>query len=147
MKKLTLSLLALATPILSFAQEAERLGGEANLKMPENFSNDPKTSILYWGFAVVILGLLFGFWQFSKIRKLRAHKSMLEIGNVIFKTCSTYLKQQGKFLFSSSSSSVPPSLFILVPLQTSPSAMCSLFFLGPLSAFWVPTAWHGSVSA
>ena len=99
MKKLTLSLLALATPILSFAQEAERLGGEANLKMPENFSNDPKTSILYWGFAVVILGLLFGFWQFSKIRKLRAHKSMLEIGNVIFKTCSTYLKQQGKFLF------------------------------------------------
>jgi K(+)-stimulated pyrophosphate-energized sodium pump len=72
---------------------------EANLKMPENFSDDPQTSILYWGFAVVVLGLLFGFWQFSKIRKLRAHKSMLEIGNVIFKTCSTYLKQQGKFLF------------------------------------------------
>jgi K(+)-stimulated pyrophosphate-energized sodium pump len=77
---------------LSFASEA-------NLKMPENFSDDPQTSILYWGFAVVVLGLLFGFWQFSKIRKLKAHKSMLEIGNVIFKTCSTYLKQQGKFLF------------------------------------------------
>ena len=92
MKKLTLSLLALATPILASASEA-------NLKMPENFSDDPQTSILYWGFAVVVLGLLFGFWQFSKIRKLRAHKSMFEIGNVIFKTCSTYLKQQGKFLF------------------------------------------------
>ena len=92
MKKLALSLLALATPILASASEA-------NLKMPENFSNDSHTSILYWGFAVVVLGLLFGFWQFSKIRKLRAHKSMLEIGNVIFKTCSTYLKQQGKFLF------------------------------------------------
>lgn len=92
MKKLTLFLLSLATPILASASEA-------NLKMPENFSNDSQTSILYWGFAVVVLGLLFGFWQFSKIRKLRAHKSMLEIGNVIFKTCSTYLKQQGKFLF------------------------------------------------
>ena len=92
MKKLALSLLALATPFLASASEA-------NLKMPENFSDDPQTSILYWGFAVVVLGLLFGFWQFSKIRKLRAHKSMLEIGNVIFKTCSTYLKQQGKFLF------------------------------------------------
>jgi K(+)-stimulated pyrophosphate-energized sodium pump len=92
MKKLTLSLLALATPFFASASEA-------NLKMPENFSDDPQTSILYWGFAVVVLGLLFGFWQFSKIRKLRAHKSMLEIGNVIFKTCSTYLKQQGKFLF------------------------------------------------
>ncbi len=92
MKKLTLTLLALATPFLSFASEA-------NLKMPENFSDNSQTSILYWGFAVVVLGLLFGFWQFSKIRKLKAHKSMLEIGNVIFKTCSTYLKQQGKFLF------------------------------------------------
>ena len=99
MKKLTLTLLSLATPILAFAQEAGHRGGEANLKMPENFADDPKTSILYWGFAVVVLGLLFGFWQFSKIRKLKAHKSMLEIGNVIFKTCSTYLKQQGKFLF------------------------------------------------
>ena len=92
MKKLALSLLALATPILASASEA-------NLKMPDKFTDDPQTSILYWGFAVVVLGLLFGFWQFSKIRKLKAHKSMLEIGNVIFKTCSTYLKQQGKFLF------------------------------------------------
>jgi K(+)-stimulated pyrophosphate-energized sodium pump len=99
MKKIALSLLALATPILSFAQEAKHRGGEANLTMPDKFADDPQTSILYWGFAVVVLGLLFGFWQFSKIRKLRAHKSMLEIGNVIFKTCSTYLKQQGKFLF------------------------------------------------
>ena len=48
---------------------------------------------------IVILGLLFGFWQFNRVKKLKAHKSMLEIGNVIFKTCSTYLKQQGKFLF------------------------------------------------
>ena len=91
MKKLSLTLLALATPFLSFASEAD-------LEMPAGFASSPDASILYWGFAVVVLGLLFGFWQFSKVRKLKAHKSMLEIGNVIFKTCSTYLKQQGKFL-------------------------------------------------
>ena len=91
MKKLTLSLLALATPFLASASEAD-------LKMPRGFAASSDASILYWGFAVVVLGLLFGFWQFSKVRKLKAHKSMLEIGNVIFKTCSTYLKQQGKFL-------------------------------------------------
>ena len=91
MKKLTLTLLAFAAPILASASEAD-------LKLPDNFAGQSETSILYWGFAVVILGLLFGFWQFSKVRKLKAHKSMLEIGNVIFKTCSTYLKQQGKFL-------------------------------------------------
>ena len=91
MKKLATTLLALASPLLAMASEAD-------LKLPEDFASQPQTSILYWGFAIVVLGLLFGFWQFSKVRKLKAHKSMLEIGNVIFKTCSTYLKQQGKFL-------------------------------------------------
>ncbi|MCQ2288032.1 MAG: sodium-translocating pyrophosphatase [Muribaculaceae bacterium] len=72
--------------------------GEANLKMPDGFASDAKTSILYWGFAVVLLGVLFGYLQFCRVKKLKVHNSMLEMGNVIFKTCSTYLKQQGKFL-------------------------------------------------
>ena len=91
MKKLATTLLALAAPVFAFASEAD-------LEMPAGFAQSGEASILYWGFAVVIIGLLFGFWQFGKVRKLKAHKSMLEIGNVIFKTCSTYLKQQGKFL-------------------------------------------------
>ncbi len=74
------------------------MASEADLKMPEGFASDSTTSVLYWGFLVVVLGMLFGYWQFHKVSKLGAHKSMLEIGNVIFKTCSTYLKQQGKFL-------------------------------------------------
>ena len=86
-----MTLAALAMPILAFASEAD-------LEMPAGFASSSDASILYWGFAIVVLGLLFGFWQFSNVRKLKAHKSMLEIGNVIFKTCSTYLKQQGKFL-------------------------------------------------
>ncbi len=91
MKKLATTLLSLAAPVFAFASEAD-------LEMPAGFAQSGEASILYWGFAVVIIGLLFGFWQFGKVRKLKAHKSMLEIGNVIFKTCSTYLKQQGKFL-------------------------------------------------
>ncbi|MCQ2295199.1 MAG: sodium-translocating pyrophosphatase [Bacteroidales bacterium] len=91
MKKLATLFATLALPFITFASEAD-------LEMPQHFAQDPKSQILYWGFAVVILGLLFGFWQFNNVRKLKAHKSMLEIGNVIFKTCSTYLKQQGKFL-------------------------------------------------
>ena len=91
MKKLATTLLSLAAPAFAFASEAD-------LEMPAGFAQSGEASILYWGFAVVIIGLLFGFWQFGKVRKLKAHKSMLEIGNVIFKTCSTYLKQQGKFL-------------------------------------------------
>lgn len=91
MKKLATMFAAFLLPVFAFASEAD-------LKMPDDFASDPNTKILYWGFLIVVLGLLFGFWQFNKVRKLKAHKSMLEIGNVIFKTCSTYLKQQGKFL-------------------------------------------------
>ena len=91
MKKFISALTMLMLPV-------SLLASEADLKMPNGFASDTKTSILYWGFLIVILGMLFGLWQFSKVRKLKAHSSMLEIGNVIFKTCSTYLKQQGKFL-------------------------------------------------
>ncbi|MBP5689053.1 MAG: sodium-translocating pyrophosphatase [Muribaculaceae bacterium] len=91
MKKLITALTTLMLPVSLMASEAD-------LKMPDGFASDSHTSILYWGFLIVILGMLFGLWQFSKVRKLKAHSSMLEIGNVIFKTCSTYLKQQGKFL-------------------------------------------------
>ena len=91
MKKIFSALVGLMLP-------ASLLASEANLKMPDGFAQAPATSVLYWGFLVIVLGMLFGYWQFVKVRRLNAHKSMLEIGNVIFKTCSTYLKQQGKFL-------------------------------------------------
>ena len=91
MKKFLIPLLAAAFPAAASASEAD-------LAMPQGFATSAEASILYWGFGVVILGLLFGFWQFSRVRKLKAHASMLAIGDVIFQTCSTYLKQQGKFL-------------------------------------------------
>ncbi|MBR1838163.1 MAG: sodium-translocating pyrophosphatase [Bacteroidaceae bacterium] len=91
---------ACATLLALFAAllPAQAMASEANLKMPEGFASHAATSILYWGFLVVVLGLLFGYWQFRKVRQLKAHQAMLEIGDVIFKTCSTYLKAQGKFL-------------------------------------------------
>ena len=71
------------------------MASEADLKVPDAIKNE---TLLYWGFLITTLGMLFGLYQYMKIRKLPAHKSMLEIGSVIYKTCTTYLKQQGKFL-------------------------------------------------
>lgn len=90
-KKLLTTLASIALPMLTMASEAD-------LMMPQGFAHSDDTKILYWGFLIVVLGLLFGFWQFNKVRRMAAHTSMLEIGEVIFKTCSTYLKQQGKLL-------------------------------------------------
>ncbi len=81
-------LFMLLIPALSFASEAD-------LKIPEAIKSE---KILYWGFLITGLGLLFGLLQFMKVKKLPAHKSMLEIAAVIYSTCSTYLKQQGKFI-------------------------------------------------
>lgn len=69
---------------------------EADLKIPIEIQN---FGILHWGFLITILGLFFGFYQFVRVKKLPSHKSMLDIAHVIYKTCSTYLKQQGKLLF------------------------------------------------
>ncbi len=68
---------------------------EADLVIPESIKNQ---NVLYYGFLITTLGMLFGLYQFMKVKKLPAHKSMLEIGDVIYQTCSAYLKQQGKFL-------------------------------------------------
>ena len=68
---------------------------EADLKIPIEIH---KFGILHWGFLIAILGIFFGIYQFIKVKRLPAHKNMLEIAKVIYKTCLTYLKQQGKFL-------------------------------------------------
>jgi K(+)-stimulated pyrophosphate-energized sodium pump len=88
MKKLLSILTAMAMPMLAMASEAD-------LKVPEAIKSE---SILYAGFVICALGLLFGLFQFMKVKKLPAHKAMLDVSEVIYQTCSTYLKQQGKFL-------------------------------------------------
>ena len=54
--------------------------------------------ILLWGIVVCVLGMVFGFKEFFKIKNLPAHKSLLEISDLIYQTCKTYLMQQVKFL-------------------------------------------------
>jgi len=50
------------------------------------------------GIVICVLGMLFGFYQFYKVKKLSAHQAMLDVANTIYETCKTYLIQQGKFL-------------------------------------------------
>ncbi len=91
MRKYLLSiLLVIIAPVMTFASEA-------NLKIPE-LSKD-QNQLLIYGIFVCLLGVLFGVYQFMAVKKLPAHKSMLEVSQVIFETCKTYLLQQGKFLF------------------------------------------------
>jgi len=58
----------------------------------------PSMMILYVGLGVAALGMLFGWSECAKLRKLPAHKSMLDISTLIYGTCKTYLLQQGRLL-------------------------------------------------
>jgi len=88
MKKSLILLMALATSLGMSASEAD-------LVMPQSLH---EISFLHWGFLVCVLGMLFGVYHFMKTKSLPVHPAMREIGEVIYKTCSTYLKQQGRFL-------------------------------------------------
>jgi len=81
-------------------------GGEAHLVLPN--LDDPSIAtffgtltghdLLMGGIVVCVAGLVFGLIVYSQLKNLPVHKSMLEISELIFETCKTYLIQQGKFL-------------------------------------------------
>jgi K(+)-stimulated pyrophosphate-energized sodium pump len=96
---LTLMLLSAA----ALAQSGESAGGEASLKLPElrdvNFIfglNGHR--LLMFGLLFCVFGLGFGMAIFTKLKNLPVHRAMLEISELIYETCKTYLITQGKFI-------------------------------------------------
>jgi K(+)-stimulated pyrophosphate-energized sodium pump len=95
-------LILMSLPIPMHAQPAEA-GGEANLVLPDLaqatfLGGTSGQTLLMWGLLVCALGLLFGLVTFVQLRNLPVHRSMLEISELIYETCKTYLITQGKFL-------------------------------------------------
>ncbi|MDD2621006.1 MAG: sodium-translocating pyrophosphatase, partial [Syntrophomonadaceae bacterium] len=86
----------LFTLALVMLSPAMAVASEANLAIP-NLSPD-QNNLLMGGIFVCFLGMLFGFYQFIKVKKLTAHQSMLDVAETIYETCKTYLIQQGKFI-------------------------------------------------
>ena len=50
------------------------------------------------GLLVCALGLVFGLLMYTRLKNLPVHSSMMEISELIYETCKTYLLTQGKFL-------------------------------------------------
>src|ERR1700729_2602856 len=91
----------MSLPARAFAQS--EAGGEANLVLPDLaqatfLGGTNGRTLLMWGLVVCALGLLFGLATYTQLRNLPVHKSMLEISELIYETCKTYLITQGKFL-------------------------------------------------
>ena len=96
---------ALALPAVAVAQTRHaEASGEANLILPDLgqatfFSGliDGRSLLLY-SYIFVAFGLLFGLIIYRQLKNLPVHRSMLEISELIYETCKTYLITQIKFL-------------------------------------------------
>jgi K(+)-stimulated pyrophosphate-energized sodium pump len=77
-------------------------GGEAALRLPtlaaEKFLGLTGSGLLTWGLLVCLAGGLFGAVIYRQLKRLPVHASMLEVSELIYETCKTYLFTQGKFL-------------------------------------------------
>jgi K(+)-stimulated pyrophosphate-energized sodium pump len=92
-----LALLNVAT-----AGAQDNASGEAALKLPDltqvSFLGIDGHKLLLIGILFCIFGLAFGLAIYSHLKNLPVHRSMLEVSELIYETCKTYLFTQGKFL-------------------------------------------------
>jgi len=93
---------AQATSEGTAAQAEPHRGGEASLVLPdlgtETFQGINGRTLLMAGLVVCVLGLAFGMTIFTRLKNMPVHKSMLEVSELIYETCKTYLVTQGKFI-------------------------------------------------
>jgi K(+)-stimulated pyrophosphate-energized sodium pump len=55
-------------------------------------------NLLLVGLLICAGGLIFGLIFYQQLKKLPVHRSMLEVSELIYATCKTYLLNQGKFI-------------------------------------------------
>jgi K(+)-stimulated pyrophosphate-energized sodium pump len=102
--RIVVALLGLLLPAFAAAQDHAG-GGEANLTLPdlksvvfEHFFGLNGHALLTIGLLFCVGGLLFGLAIYVQLKNLPVHRTMLEISDLIYETCKTYLVTQGKFI-------------------------------------------------
>src|SRR5690242_6986155 len=101
LKRTFFALISLLFTIPAFATS-----GEVSLNLPDLNDSSIATflggmtghNLLMWGILICVLGLLFGLMIYRNVKNMPVHKSMLEMSELIYETCKTYLFTQGKFL-------------------------------------------------
>ncbi|HTW95155.1 MAG TPA: sodium-translocating pyrophosphatase [Tepidisphaeraceae bacterium] len=81
--------------MLMFAKSAQ--ADESSLTLPD-MTQSHYYPVLWVGLGICVIGLLFGLFIYNNLKNLAVHKSMLDVSELIYATCKTYLKTQGKFI-------------------------------------------------
>src|SRR4029453_18780054 len=81
---------------------AQLEGGEGNLILPDlgsvDFFGVNARPFLMGGIGVCALGLVFGLITFTRLQRMPVHRAMLEVSELIYETCKTYLATQIRFI-------------------------------------------------
>ncbi len=82
--------------------QPKEAAGEANLQLPDlnsvSFLGITGHNLLLVGLLFCVFGLVFGLAIYMQLKNAPVHRSMLEISELIYETCKTYLVTQGKFI-------------------------------------------------
>ncbi len=80
-------------------------GGEASLVVPSlydtqtaSFFGTSGAMLLMIGLLISALGLAFGLSIMTQLKKMPVHRAMLEMSELIYETCKTYLQTQLRFI-------------------------------------------------
>lgn len=88
--------------ILLLLMTSSSLASEADIVVPDlekvSFFGMSGYDLLMVGFIVCLLGMIFGWFAYTGLKKLPVHQSMREISELIYETCKTYLLTQGRFI-------------------------------------------------
>jgi K(+)-stimulated pyrophosphate-energized sodium pump len=139
--------------LLTLAAVPRVAAGEADIILPNltqvqfRILGSPVSGVglMYGGLVICLLGLLFGLIQYNQTTGLPAHRSMLDVSNLIWETCKSYLIQQGWFLLVLWGLIALCMIYYFAGLQRAPVSnvliilICSVF--GILGSYGV--AWFG----
>lgn len=141
------------TVVLVFGAFAPLFGGEADLAIPDlhegkfNVLGVPISgwNLLFTGSFVIAGTLGISLYLRTQIARLPAHKSMLDVAEIIFQTCKTYLIQQGRFLILLFVLIAAAMTYYFMALQGEGLKTVGLVLLfsivGMGGSYWV--AWYG----
>jgi K(+)-stimulated pyrophosphate-energized sodium pump len=92
---------AAALVAVSFAA-TPAFASETDLILPDlsavKFHGISGRALLMAGLIICVAGLAFGLVIYRYLKQLPVHRSMLEVSELIYATCKTYLRTQGKFI-------------------------------------------------
>jgi K(+)-stimulated pyrophosphate-energized sodium pump len=82
----------------AFASEADLVLPNLSTPFTVGGMQIPGSTLLMYSLIIALVGTLFGLVEFIRVKKLPAHKSLLDISALIYETCKTYMITQAKFL-------------------------------------------------